>query len=165
MERYTDVPKLVNAEDRFSVVEIAIITILVVLLAVIVIPNYFHAREQADANQSQANIKQIVASLDLYFNDHRRYPAGVAIPVSSALFGGPTNSYLQLPPINAISRAQYRYTAIVEKNGQASFAVADPSPYDNRALTNISMTVDSAMCTPVCTHIAYSPRSGMHGTK
>ncbi len=85
------------AQKGFSLIELMVVVAILAVLAAILIPNYFHARAEAQAASCEVNERQIATALELYAVDNsNNYPnAGT---VNAAMFGGPSNIYLVATP-------------------------------------------------------------------
>jgi general secretion pathway protein G len=156
----------VRAQRGFTLVELMVVVAIVALLASIVIPNYVHARAQASVSQSEANLKQIATSLELYYADNQAYPATGAGTVTPALFGGSANPYLTATPTNALGRKEYEYANVPAANGKPdSYTLTDSGPYDPTTLSSLPKGQGrGALCgTAGCTHLVYDPQDGIYG--
>lgn len=58
----------------FTLIELLIVVAIIGILAAIAVPNYMNARIRAKWSQSQANLKMLADSLEMYFLDHNSYP-------------------------------------------------------------------------------------------
>ncbi len=155
-----------RAQRGFTLVELMVVVAIIALLAAIVIPNYVHARAQASVSQSEANIKQIATSLELYYADNQAYPATGTGSVTPALFGGPVNPYLTATPTNALGRKEYAYANVPAANGKPdSYTLTDAGPYDPTTLSSLPRGQGrGALCgTTACTHLVYDPADGIYG--
>jgi type II secretion system protein G len=84
----------------FTLLELLIVVAIIAILAAILIPNYLHARAQAQTTACEANLKEIATALEEYATDHSgQYPPGPA-PVDAALFGGANNAYMSVTPMD-----------------------------------------------------------------
>ncbi len=156
----------VRAQRGFTLVELMVVVAIVALLASIVIPNYVHARAQASVSQSEANLKQIATSLELFYADNQAYPATGAGTVTPALFGGAANPYLTATPTNALGRKEYEYVNVPAANGKPdSYTLTDSGPYDPTTLSSLPKGQGrGALCgTAGCTHLVYDPQDGIYG--
>ncbi len=155
-----------SPESGFTLVELMVVVAIIALLAAIIIPNYVHARAQAAVSESEANIKQIATSLELYYADMQAYPAGTAVTVNPTLFGGATNTYMTATPTNALGRGLYTYTLVPAAAGiPASYTVVDAGPYDPSTIASLPNGPGSgALCAAACTKIDYDPQDGIYGT-
>ncbi len=152
-------------ERGFTLVELMVVVAIIALLAAIVIPNYVHARAQAAVSQSEANIKQIATSLELYYADMQAYPAGGPVNVTPALFGAAANSYLSSTPTNALGRQEYSYSAVAGAGGQPSYILSDPGKYDPSTLASLPQKGGAGLCGAAgCTTINYDPQDGIYGS-
>jgi general secretion pathway protein G len=159
-------PKSYASQRGFTLVELMVVVAIIALLAAIVIPNYVHARAQAAVSQSEANIKQIATSLELYYADQQSYPVGQDQAVTPALFGGSGNAYLAATPTNALGRQSYRYSYVPAASGKpASYALTDPGTYDPSTLASLPNGPGSGtLCAQTCSHINYDPQDGLFGS-
>lgn len=156
----------IEASQRgFTLVELMVVVAIIALLAAIVIPNFVHARAQASVSQTEANMKQIATALEVYYTDHQDYPATGTV-VKPELFGGTTNPYLTITPVNAIGRQQYTYGYVPTANGvPPSYTLSDPSKYDPTTLSNLTQGAGGAAgCAKACSSIKYDPQNGFYGT-
>src|SRR5271156_806077 len=155
-----------SAERGFTLVELMIVVAIISLLAAVIIPNYVHARAQASVSQTEANIKQIATSLELYYADNQGYPATAGGTVTPTLFGGPSNPYLSATPTNALQRQQYEYENVPAANGKpGSYTITDAGPYDPTTLASLPKGPGSGtLCgTSGCTQVLYDPQNGLYG--
>jgi general secretion pathway protein G len=155
-----------SSERGFTLVELMVVVAIIALLAAIVIPNYVHARAQAAVSQSEANIKQIATSLELYYADNQVYPvAAGGATVAPALFGANSASYMTATPTNAVGHVPYTYTSVAGAGGQPSYTILDAGPYDPTTLANLP-TAAGTLCSAGggCTKINYSPQNGIYGS-
>ncbi|HXW76713.1 MAG TPA: type II secretion system protein [Candidatus Eremiobacteraceae bacterium] len=79
----------------FSLPELIVVVSVIAILLVIMILTLMHARENALVATCANNEERISEALDEYAADHQgRYPSSSG-PVTSAIFGGPANPYMQ----------------------------------------------------------------------
>ena len=162
----TELSQLSRAERGFTLVELMVVVAIIALLAAIIIPNYVHARAQASVSQSEANIKQIATSLELYYADNQAYPPTAGGTVTPALFGGAVNPYLTATPTNALGRKEFAYATVPAAAGKPdSYTVTDAGPYDPTTLSSLPRGPGKgALCgTAGCTHLVYDPQDGIYG--
>ena len=153
-----------RGEAGFTLVELMVVVAIIALLASIIIPNYVHARAQAAASESEANIKQIATSLELYYGDNQAYPPTGGGVVNPAL-GGATNPYMTSTPTNALGREPYAYALVTVASKPPSYQILDAGPYDPTTLSALQKGPGSGtMCgTAGCTQIVYDPQDGLYG--
>ncbi|HXW77384.1 MAG TPA: prepilin-type N-terminal cleavage/methylation domain-containing protein [Candidatus Eremiobacteraceae bacterium] len=87
----------------FTLIEMMIVTSIIAILAAILIPNFIHARAQAQTSGCEGNEKNIATALEEYAVDHQGTygPGGV---VTSALLGTP---YLDVTPVDPATGSHY----------------------------------------------------------
>ena len=123
-------------ERGFTLVELMVVVAIISLLAAVVIPNFVHARAQAAVSQTEANMKQIATSLELFYADNQAYPTGQNT-VTPTLFGGAANPYLTSTPTNALGRKPYAYSVVGAQAGKPpSYTLIDAGPYDPTTLSS-----------------------------
>lgn len=155
-----------SRELGFTLVELMVVVAIIALLAAIIIPNYVHARAQASVTQSEANIKQIATSLELFYADNQAYPATGGGQVGPTLFGGATNPYLTATPTNALGRQPYGYQNLPSAAGKPdSYQLLDAGPYDPTTLSGLPKGPGNGqLCGGAgCTQIVYDPQDGLYG--
>ncbi|GAC1544757.1 MAG: hypothetical protein NVS3B16_13260 [Vulcanimicrobiaceae bacterium] len=153
------------SQRGFTLVELMVVVAIIALLAAIIIPNFVHARAQASVSQTEANMKQIATALEVYYADRQDYPTAGNL-VGPGLFGGATNPYLTVVPVNAIGRQPYGYAYVPLANGvPPHYTLTDPSKYDPTTLSNLTKGAGgTAGCAQTCTSIQYDPQNGFYGT-
>jgi type II secretion system protein G len=153
-----------SGERGFTLVELMVVVAIIALLAAIIIPNYVHARAQAAVSETEANIKQIATSLELYYADKQAYPPANGA-VNPALFGGATNPYMTATPTNALGHGLYTFTNVPAAGGKPdSYTIEDAGPYDPTTTSGLPNGPGSgALCANACTKIYYDPQDGIYG--
>jgi type II secretion system protein G len=141
----------------FTLLELLIVVAIIAILAAILIPNYLHARAQAQTAACEGNLKQIATALEEYAVDHSgQYPAASA-PVDAALFGGANNPYMTVTPVDPAG-GSYHYR--VPGNGVClasdAYKIIDG---DNHETDTLSQLPDFNGAT---TGIRYCQSSGIH---
>lgn len=58
----------------FTLIEIMVVVVIIGLLAAIVAPNVIRQLDRATATRAEADIRQLEASLDIFYSQHFRYP-------------------------------------------------------------------------------------------
>jgi general secretion pathway protein G len=149
------------AERGFTLVELMVVVAIIALIATIIIPNFVHARQEAQVATSEANLKQIATSLELYYSDKDDYPDGAGISVTPvALYGGPDNPYLEQTPIDPVDGQDYIYThGGGVATGDASYVLDAPGAYDAASLANLGTCPFGTAAGDTTLH--YGPQSGV----
>ena len=146
-----------SPQRAFTLIELMIVVAIIGVLAAILIPNFMHARAQAQSASCEGNLKMIATALEEYAVDHNgQYPSASGA-VSVALFGGAGNPYVQnVPP----DPAGGSYVYITPGNGvcQASDAYKIKDG-DNHETDTLAGLPDFNGAT---TGIRYCQSSGIH---
>ena len=94
----------------FTLLELMIVIAVIAILAAILIPNFMHARAQAQTVSCEGNLRNIATALEEYATDHSgQYPAASA-PVDPALFGGAGNVYMAQTPVDPAGGSYFYVT-------------------------------------------------------
>jgi general secretion pathway protein G len=64
-----------NAESGFSLIELLIVVAIIGIIAVLAYPNLIAAIQRSRQSRTVADLRLIGEALELYQNDHSRYPA------------------------------------------------------------------------------------------
>ncbi len=159
----TDSRAAVRMEEQrgFTLIELMVVVSIIALIATIIIPNFIHARQEAQVATSEANLKQIATSLELYYADKDDYPAGTALAVTPIdLYGAATNPYLEQTPIDPVDGQDYSYThGGGVATGNASYVIDAPGAYDATSLSNLGICPFGTAAGNTTLH--YSPQSGV----
>jgi len=96
-----------DRERGFTLIEIMVVVVIIGILATIIAPKIFDKPDQARRVKAQADIKQIVAALNLYRLDHFKYPSAdeglqalVTPPADPNNSNAPNGGYLDKPPMD-----------------------------------------------------------------
>lgn len=141
----------------FTLLELLIVVAIIAILAAILIPNFLHARAQAQSSSCEGNLKQIATALEEYATDHAgQYPAAAGM-VDPVLFGGANNPYMTGTPTDPAG-GSYRYR--IPGNGVClasdSYKIIDGDGHETDTLSNLP---DFNGAT---TGIRYCQSSGIH---
>lgn len=80
----------------FTLIEIAVVVLVIGILMAIAFPNYLAARENSRRQTCVANLKRIEEAKDLWATDQRK--AATARPTQEDLLGDATNGYMKVWP-------------------------------------------------------------------
>jgi prepilin-type N-terminal cleavage/methylation domain-containing protein len=86
----------------FTLVEIMIVVSIIALLAVMALPSFLRAREQAQNTKFINALRVATGAFELYNVDHAAYPPDVnrgIVPSGMSLYFGPTLDWTQPTPI------------------------------------------------------------------
>lgn len=93
----------------FSLMEIMIAMAILAIVSGVLIGNFFTSLVKGrDSGRKQA-LKQISNALELYYNDHKSYPTGTALPWGSSFTDGST-IYMQTLPADPKASSNFSYT-------------------------------------------------------
>jgi type II secretion system protein G len=153
-----------DGERGFTLVELMVVVAIIALIATIIIPNFVHARQEAQLATSEANLKQIATAMELYYNDTDSYPAASnAIAPSTFTTGNNDGTkYLPTPPVDPVNGGPYQLQ-VSNVPGQPAYAIIAPGVYDPAALSKVATCPAGNANTngTAGTQILYSPQLGI----
>ena len=118
----------------FTLIELMIVVAIIAILAAILIPNFIHARAQAQTSSCEANEKQIATALEEYAVDNNgSYGPGGS--VTSTLLG---TQYLGVSPSDPVNGANYSVTTATGSYG--SYQITDAGGHDTTTTQNLAGT-------------------------
>jgi general secretion pathway protein G len=141
----------------FTLIELMIVIAIIGVLASILLPNFLHARAQAQTAACEGNLKNIATALEEYATDNNgRYPSASA-PVDATLFGGPTNPYMTTTPQDPAGGS---YSYLTPGNGVCvngdAYKIIDGNNHETDTLANLPGFNGAT------TGIRYCQTSGIH---
>lgn len=148
-----------SSQRGFTLLEVMIVTAVIAILALILVPNFTNARDQAATATCESNLQEIATAAELYYTDAGVYPA--TGPVSVAGFTSPTGNnvkYLGNPPIDPASAAgaTYAFTYTAASSGvPASYTILCPGPHPSSTLNKLLGSTASS------SHIEYDSGTGL----
>jgi prepilin-type N-terminal cleavage/methylation domain-containing protein len=132
----------------FTLIEVMIVVSIIAILAAILIPNFMHARAQAQTSGCEGNEKDIATALEEYAVDHQgSYGPGGA--VTSTLLGTP---YLDVTPRDPVNGSTYSVNTTSASYG--FYQVTDAGGHD-------TTTTNGLAGGPGTGSIVYSQNSGL----
>jgi prepilin-type N-terminal cleavage/methylation domain-containing protein len=136
----------------FTLIELMIVIAIIVILAAILVPNFLHARAEAQTSACEANESQIATAMEEYAVDHHgSYP-----PDFTALAA----PYLGHEPVDPVDQTAYTITNTSGTYG--SYQINDSSGHDPTTTTNLIQQGTSNKCV-ACTGITYNQNAGIVG--
>jgi prepilin-type N-terminal cleavage/methylation domain-containing protein len=142
-------------QKGFTLIELMIVIAIIAILAAILIPNFLHARAEAQTAACEGNEKQIATALEEYAVDHNgSYPAGGAL---SATDPGPP--YLNFAPKDPVNTSAYNLTSTAGSYG--SYQINDQGGHDTTTTIGLFKS-DGTKCT-ACASITYNQNAGIVG--
>jgi len=122
----------VNTKSHgFTLIELMIVIAIIAILAAILIPNFLHARAQAQTSGCEANEKQIATALEEYAVDNNG-SYGTGGTVTSTLLG---TQYLGVTPTDPVNTSNYTVTTSPGTYG--SYQITDTGGHDTTTTGNL----------------------------
>jgi len=129
-----------NNQRGFTLIELMIVVAIIAILAGILIPNFTHARAQAQTAACEANLREIATAFELYYADNQQYPAAAGAtnvtPAALALNGvNYLNTVPQDPSANPTNKnCQF----VAPGTNPPTYTIACPGTHDPSTLTRIA---------------------------
>jgi prepilin-type N-terminal cleavage/methylation domain-containing protein len=137
-----------RTQHGFTLIELMIVIAIIAILAAILIPNFLHARAEAQTAGCEGNEKQIATALEEYAVDHNgSYGAGGT--VTSTLLG---TLYLGVTPKDPVDASNYSVNTTGASYG--SYQITDAGKHD-------STTTNGLPGNPGGTSVIYNQNSGI----
>ena len=115
----------------FTLVELMVVIAIIAILAAILIPNFMHARAQANTAGCEANEKMIATGMEEYAVDHNG-TYGPGGQVTSTLLG---TLYLGITPSDPLNGSRYSVNTTAGTYG--SYQITDTGGHDTTTTNNI----------------------------
>ena len=148
-----------TGQRGFTLLEVMIVTAVIAILALILVPNFTNARDQAATATCESNLQEIATAAELYFTDAGVYPPTGSVTV--AAFTSPTGNnvkYLGNPPVDPAAPAgsNYAFTYTPAASGTpASYTILCPGPHPSSTLNKL------LGATATSSHIEYDSGTGL----
>src|SRR5579864_1980445 len=110
----------------FTLIELMIVIAIIAILAAILIPNFLHARAEAQTSGCEGNEKQIATALEEYAVDHNG-SYGTGGTASSTLLG---TLYLGVTPHDPVNASSYTVTTGSGASAFGSYQITDTGGHD-----------------------------------
>jgi general secretion pathway protein G len=130
-----------QAQRGFTLLEVMIVTAVIAILALVLVPNFSNARDQAATATCESNLQEIATAAELYYADVQAYPANGA--VTAADFTSQTSqvAYLGTTPLDPAAQtttATYTFTYTPAGSGQpASYTILCPGTHPSSTLAKL----------------------------
>jgi prepilin-type N-terminal cleavage/methylation domain-containing protein len=139
-------------QKGFTLIELMIVIAIIAILAAILIPNFLHARAEAQTSACEGNEKQIATAMEEYAVDNNgAYPNTFA--------AGLTTPYLNFTPKDPVNGTSYTLTNTAGAYG--SYQINDNGGHDVTTTIGIFQS-GGAKCT-ACASISYNQNAGIVG--
>ncbi len=142
-------------QSGFTLIEIMIVVAIIAILAGILIPNFTHARAQAQTAACESNLREIGTAMELYYTDHQQYPnnTGATVQVDGTAASGLQDELNNVPHDPAgLPGATYSYVAA--SGSTPSYAITCPGVHDPKTLQSVTPNTSN-------TKITYSSGAGL----
>jgi prepilin-type N-terminal cleavage/methylation domain-containing protein len=137
-----------RSQKGFTLIELMIVIAIIAILAAILIPNFLHARAEAQTSGCEGNEKQIATAMEEYAVDHNG-TYGPGGQVTSTLLG---TLYLGVTPSDPVNASKYTVTTTGGSYG--SYQITDAGGHD-------TTTTNSLPGGPGTGSIIYNQNSGI----
>lgn len=109
-------PKTLPGKKGFTLVELLIVMSIIGVLATIVIGSFASSQMRGRDAQRKSDLKQISSSLEIYYNDHGKYPD--ALPAWGSEFTDGKTSYFKTLPGDPSNGYNYFYRVVDSPTNQ-----------------------------------------------
>lgn len=117
-----------HGQGGMTLIELLVVIAILGVLSAILIPNFIRSRAASQLAAAQLDLRNIAASLDMYYNENQLYPV-VAGWQATLQSGG----YIRSVPASPIDGAPYGYQT---NAGQSSYVLYDgPDKYTQAGVT------------------------------
>jgi type II secretory pathway pseudopilin PulG len=129
-----------------------IVIAIIAILAAILIPNFLHARAEAQTAACEGNEKQIATALEEYAVDNNgAYPN----------MAGLTTPYLNFTPKDPVSQASYTVNNTQAPTTYGSYQINDGGSHDTT--TTIGLFTSTGTKCAACASVSYNQNAGIVG--
>lgn len=123
----------------FTLLELMIVVAIIAILAGILIPNFTHARAQAQTAACEANLREIATAFELYYADNQVYPTGSNTKIVATTISNAGVNYLNTVPQDpsaSTTTANYTFTSSAAAN-PPGYVIVCPGNHDPQTLSRI----------------------------
>ena len=136
-----------RSERGFTLLEMMVVVAIIAILAALLIPNFTHARSQAQTAACEANLRTVATALELYFTDHQQYPGVTTTTIGTGTgtnsadpleSGGYLNSVPHDPAAPVGSNLYTYKTQVASGASPAMYVVTCPGGHDPTTLVQVN---------------------------
>jgi len=139
-----------TSKRGFTLIELMIVIAIIAILAAILIPNFIHARAEAQTAACEGNEKQIATAMEEYAVDnHGLYT--ISLPAM----------YLVAAPKDPVNNSAYTISISVPAAG--SYQIADTGGHDKTTMGNLNVAAGTTCGQATCVSVLYNQNSGLLG--
>jgi prepilin-type N-terminal cleavage/methylation domain-containing protein len=140
----------VRRQGGFTLIELLIVVAVIAILAAILIPNFMHARSEAQSVACERNERHIATAMEEYAVDNNGSYTST-IP----------KLYLAATPKDPLTKLPYLITVPRRANGvYGAYEIQDRGGHDKTTLHNLNKA--GVKCT-TCTTVQYYQNKGLNG--
>jgi general secretion pathway protein G len=140
-----------DGERGFTLVELMVVVAIIAILAGVLIPNFAHARAQAQTSACEANLQAIAEAAEVYYAATSTYPNSTNA-IDTTFGDGHTNgAYLNIVPVDPAGPGSYTFV----NNGAGGYVITCPALHDGSTLVKLG----GQSGTP--SHITYTSGNGL----
>jgi prepilin-type N-terminal cleavage/methylation domain-containing protein len=123
-----------DGERGFTLVELMVVVAIIAILAAVLMPNFAHARAQAQTSACEANLQAIAEAAEVYYAANSAYPPSTtAVDNTFGAAGGQPGEYLNVTPVDPAGPGSYTFT----QTGTTGYVIVCPAPHDGSTLTKL----------------------------
>jgi prepilin-type N-terminal cleavage/methylation domain-containing protein len=137
-----------KGQRGFTLLEMMIVVAIIAILAMLLIPNFTHARAQAQTAACESNLRAIGTAMELYYTDNQSYPSGTGVSLDGTdtlASKGYLPNVPHDPAASAGSSNLYKYTSVAASGSTpASYTITCPGVHDPGTLAQIQHATASS---------------------
>jgi type IV pilus assembly protein PilA len=112
--------RLVQRDEGFTLIELLIVIVIIGILLAIAVPSYLGFKDRANRRAAQADVREVIPSIEAWYNDNNTYAGATAANLKSNYDSG-MSSAVQNP--TGLTTTSYCIGATV---GNQTWSVSGP---------------------------------------